>query len=108
MEDSNDEPNQSQESSTTYITSYFANTTTFVLKAMTQLSDSSLFYKLTKALPAVPALGFLDPIDPVTTPSALNAFLTTLRYNSHCFYSIMVDTGAAKQSTAGLGQFQAL
>jgi hypothetical protein len=75
---------------------------------MTQLSDSSLFHKLTKALPAVPALEFPDPIDPVTTPSALDAFLTTLRYNSHYFYSVIVDTRAAKQSTAGLGQFQAL
>ncbi len=73
-----------------------------------QLSDSSLFHKLTKALLAVPALGFLDPIDPVTTPSALDAFLTMLRYNSHYFYSVMVDTRVAKRSTASLGQFQAL
>jgi hypothetical protein len=75
---------------------------------MIQLLDSSLFYKLIKALLAVPALGFPDPIDPVTIPSTLDAFLTTLRYNSHYFYSIIVDTGAVKQSTTGLGQFQAL
>jgi hypothetical protein len=108
MEDSDDEPDQSKESSTTYITSYFTNTATFALKAMTQLLDSSLFHQLTKALPAVPALGFLDPIDPVTTTSTYDAFLTTSRYDSHCFYGVIVDTRAAKRSTAGLGQFQAL
>ncbi len=42
------------------------------------------------------ALEFLDPIDPVTIPSTLNTFLTTLRYNSYYFYSIIVDTRVAK------------
>jgi hypothetical protein len=88
--------------------SYFANIATFALKAMMQLSDSTLFYKLIKALLAVLALEFLDSIDPMTIPSALNAFLTTSRYNSYCFYSIIVDTRAAKRSTTSLGQFQAL
>jgi hypothetical protein len=61
---------------------YFLNTATFALKVTTQLLDSSLFYKLTKALPVVLALGFLGPIDPIITPNALDAFLTTSRYNS--------------------------
>jgi hypothetical protein len=46
------------------------------------LLDSFLFYKLTKALPVVLALGFLDPIDPITIPNTLNTFLTISRYNS--------------------------
>ncbi len=107
MEDNDDERYQSQEKSATYITSYFSNTATFASKAMTQLSDSSLFHKLTKALLVVPALGFPDPINPVTTPDVLDAFLTTSRYDSQHFYGIMVNTGAAKLSTAGLGQFKA-
>jgi hypothetical protein len=43
-----------------------------------------------------------------THDGAVNSLITASRYNATRFYGIMIDTGAAKRSTAGYGQFQAL
>ncbi len=77
---------------------------TFALNTIEHLSNNSLFYKLTKTV----LVGLEDPIEPVTSSNVSNAFPTTSRYNSHYFYSIMINTRAAKRSTTSLGQFQAL
>ncbi len=76
----------------------------FTLNAIEHLSNNSLSYKLTKTV----LVELEDSIEPVTSSNVSDAFPIISRYNSHCFYSIIINTRAAKQSTAGLGQFQAL
>ena len=62
------------------------------------LADRSLIHVLTNTVPT-------NPVNQRTGTSNANAIS---RYSSNQFQGIMIDTGAAKRSTAGYGQFQAL
>jgi hypothetical protein len=58
---------------------------------------------------------YLHQLSPDTTPKAglddraVDSFASEAlsRYDSSQFYGIVIDTGAAKRSTAGISQFQA-
>ena len=57
---------------------------------------------------------FAHAISPVKAPVELSfteqdpfAYITTDRYTDKEFYGIMIDTGASRRSTAGLGQYKA-
>ena len=62
------------------------------------LADRSMIHVLTNTVPA----------NPVDQPAETFNASTVSRYSSNRFQGIMIDTGAAKRSTAGYGQFQAL
>jgi hypothetical protein len=74
----------------------------FMTSIVTRLADNSLEHALTRSVPP-----------PVTQDDAqVNPFVystTTGKTRYHCskFYGIMIDTGAAKVSTAGFGQYLA-
>jgi hypothetical protein len=48
------------------------------------------------------------PDKPVTEDAYTFTVRGTSRYDSHCFYGVVIDTGASKYSTTGSDQFQAL
>jgi hypothetical protein len=73
----------------------------FALNTIEHLSNNFLSHKLTKTV----LLEFEYSIEPMTSFNVSNTFPITSRYNSHCFYSIIINTRVAKQSTASLGQF---
>ena len=66
------------------------------------LNSISLVHQLTGRDPT------LTPDESCTEDAHTFAVEGTSRYDSHHFYGVVIDTGASKYSTAGLGQFQAL
>jgi hypothetical protein len=85
-----DDPKEEQDDATYYTASYITNISSENATILVQeLANRSLLYRL------------LPDAAKETTPR-------TARYDSSKFYGVMIDTGAAKRSTAGLGQFEAL
>jgi hypothetical protein len=66
------------------------------------LNSISLVHQLTGHDPT------LTPDESCTEDTHTFTVEGTSRYDSHHFYGVVIDTGASKYSTAGLGQFQAL
>jgi hypothetical protein len=63
------------------------------------LNNQALMHQLTNRLPSK----LIEEVtDNFTTKGPIS------RYNSYCFYRIVINTGASKYSTTGYGQFQAL
>ena len=110
IDDDDDEFNELAPATTTAfftsVDSSFTHSNPYSSDLVESLNNQALTHQLTTQTPTIAT--DTDEIDVFTTANGLTVNKPSSRYDTRQFYGIVIDTGAAKYSTAGHDQFLAL
>ena len=98
MENESDTETETEPITESYITSIGALSKESATSVVTELANRAFLHQVTNET-------LSQTLD--STQALEGSFISASKYDSRTFQGIMIDTGAAKCSTAGYGQFQA-
>ncbi|RFU23765.1 hypothetical protein B7463_g12573, partial [Scytalidium lignicola] len=104
-----DQPETTFFTTTTFFTSCGSFPVELATPITTELANNTFLHQLTTEVPTTENYPWEpDPKTFTATTTEVYSVKSLARYDSRQFHGILIDTGAAKHSTAGYGQFEAL